>query len=161
MSKVNYWTPEEDKILLSGLEQGLTFDQISEQIEARDATSCRNRYYKHLKNNKKITLKKPWTAEEDKVLKDLIDKHSECFEDAFSAASKKLGRTKLACRSRWYQHVSESSLENGEDPVIIVSTRKHMILNRRYPSRPSLTTKKNAAWYKKVVNFFLFSKKKK
>lgn len=160
MGKNNHWTAEEDKILLSGIKEGLTYREIGEKL-GRNPKSCSNRWYNHLKkDNQKKLSKNRWTPEEDKILKDCIDKHNECFEDGFSVASKKLKRTKNACRSRWYQSVSESSLENGEDPVIIVATKKHQILNRRYPSRPSLTTRKNVTWFKKVVNFFLFPKKK-
>ena len=148
------YTKEEIDILLQGRKDGLSFKEIANKL-GRDVKSVQNKYYNVIKKTGTKPSKR-WTPEEDRCLADQLRRNSECFEDGFKDASRLLGRSIGACRSRWYQHVS---VQEDMPPVIVLGTEKYQCINRRYPSRPSLTKKRTTSWFKKVCCFFGFTKK--
>lgn len=149
------YTKEEIETLMQGKKDGLSFKEIADKL-GRDVKSVQNKYYASRKKNAGIKSSKRWTPEEDRCLADQLRRNSECFENGFKEASRLIGRSISACKSRWYQHVS---IQEDISPVIVVGTEKYQCINRRYPSRPSLTKKRTANWFKKVCCFFGFTKK--
>lgn len=149
------YTKEEIETLIKGRKEGLSFQEIAIKLD-RNIKSVQNKYYNTRKKNAGIKSPKRWSPEEDKCLADQLRRNSECFEDGFKNASRLIGRSIGACKSRWYQHVS---IQEDISPVIVVGTEKYQCINRRYPSRPSLTKKRTANWFKKVCCFFGFTKK--
>lgn len=173
--KLERWTPEQDKILIEGVAKGMSYKLIAGKIGInKTVRSCQNRAYVLRKKGLLQTEVKPevktkvktkvepkkkvkrWTKEEDRTLCDQLRRHPECLEDGFTTASRILGRSISACRARWYQH---ASLDDSEEPVIVMGSKKMSITNRRYFSRPSLIKQRDESWWKKVCCFFGFSKK--
>ncbi|KAL8731491.1 MAG: hypothetical protein Q9181_004278 [Wetmoreana brouardii] len=74
------WSPQEDEVLQKEVEAQIAADDssvrdwssIAQKIDGRSNKDCRKRYYNGITQGLK---KGPWTAEEDELLKRLIDKH--------------------------------------------------------------------------------------
>lgn len=63
------WMPEEDRVIVACMNSGVTkWSDIAERIPGRMGKQCRERWYNHLDPALKKT---PWTAEEDRILREL------------------------------------------------------------------------------------------
>lgn len=74
---------------------------------------------------------KRWTAEEDKILVQLIEKNPHNLSKAFLIASSKLERTKGACQFRWYQHLGNSKNNSFDGIAFTVMSKKKNMKNRK------------------------------
>lgn len=70
-SKRLNWTKSEDQTILSGVQEGLTWKEISFELEGRTAKQIRDRYTVDLNP---ALIKKNWTSEEDELILSLHDK---------------------------------------------------------------------------------------
>ena len=79
-----------------------------------------------------IKKRMPWTEEEDKIMKQLINKYG---TSNWSLISSKMGKSRNGkqCRERWYNHLNPSLKKNNwtlEEENILFS--KHMQLGNKW-----------------------------
>jgi hypothetical protein len=112
------WTTEEDAELTSaiaktntkwwGKEYKLDWVAIASLIPGRTNTQCRGRWHNFL--NPSITLSArrtgKWTEDEDIKLKAAVQMHG--GKDWLRIATLVSGRTRIQCRSRWYNFLNPS-----------------------------------------------------
>ena len=117
MNKTNFWTKEEDKILVQVVEETLekqnelenfqkTFNlpkkfpwkKVSDRITTRNSKQCWERYLNHLKPGINPL---PWTEEEDEVLLLLAKKYPSQWQLLSEIIQ---GRTANAVKLRWRYH---------------------------------------------------------
>lgn len=174
------WTEQEDNILRKNVDDAFKANLSLEQALKntvvdinRPLESCRKRYYYKLKptmsvNSKQVSKKvveddkkdtatkktnKRWTAEEDNCLRNQIELNINCLEDGFAKTARLTGRSVGACRTRWYSKVSL------QPPYYwSVVSKGQQIINRRFPTRPSLIKKRTNTWWQKMCKLLGFSK---
>lgn len=187
-SNINRWKPEEDSILAVNVVKTKNLEtalRLTATATNRSVESCRARWYtkvsKQIDTNKKPSTnfcvsvpaeqpkqyktKQPkkkavskskhprWSVEEDNCLRKQIELNINCLEDGFVKAARLTGRSVTACRSRWYGHTSL------QPPYYFSLVSKgQQIINRRYPSRPSLIKRRNDSWWQKMMKLLGFSK---
>jgi hypothetical protein len=102
------WTPDEDKTLKDAVEKhgGRNFEAIASLVQGRTKKQCTNRWYNALDPSVERVISgrtHTWTKCEDNKLKDAVEKYGDENWDAISALF--AARTKIQCRSRWYDVV--------------------------------------------------------
>lgn len=113
------WSAEEDELLRQAVKKhgGKNWKKISELIEERTDVQCLHRWQKVLRPG---LVKGPWTAEEDKMVAELVQKYGVA---SWSIIAKQLqGRLGKQCRERWYNHLNPNIVKAAwteeEDTII-------------------------------------------
>lgn len=117
--KVRPWKHEEDELLKKAIEEFGTkrWHLIAERVPNRTRKQCRERYCNHLDPD---IVKKPWTAEEDEILKNGRAQYGNKW-----AVIKCLlpGRTANQIKNRYFsKHVDEEKPQ--EPPVFVPASGK-------------------------------------
>lgn len=121
------WTTEEDEKLRTAVKNfsGKNWKMISEQIEERTDVQCLHRWQKVLRPG---LVKGPWTAEEDSMVKNLVESLG---VKSWSVIAKSLsGRLGKQCRERWYNHLNPDIVKDPwtpEEDAIILSVSVYMV----------------------------------
>ncbi|KAF8948369.1 Myblike DNAbinding domain-containing protein [Haplosporangium gracile] len=98
-SKTRTWTPEEDKIIITGREQGASFKTIGERLKL-DPRICHSRYYTALEPKMR---EKEWTPASIEKLRFYVQQGL-----AWSTIANELGFHRVVCREK-YLEISRSS----------------------------------------------------
>ena len=119
------WSQHEDKLLRQAvqLNAGRNWKKIASCLPGRTDVQCLHRWQKVLRPG---LIKGPWTAEEDRLVVQLVEKWG---QKKWSTIAKSLpGRLGKQCRERWYNHLNPSILKGDwsseEDKQIIELHRK-------------------------------------
>ncbi len=108
--KHSKWTPKEDEKLkyLAKLNNYKNWKQISNQIKGRTAVQCQQRWNKILQPG---LVKGPWSAYEDKILIEWVNKYGPI---KWTLCSNNIpGRTGKQCREHW-NNVLNNDIKKGE-----------------------------------------------
>ena len=90
------WTAEEDAIIMSCLDSGITrWSEIAERIPGRIGKQCRERYFNHLDQT---INKAPWSAEEDAILE---REQARIGNRWCEIAQLLVGRSENSVKNRW------------------------------------------------------------
>jgi hypothetical protein len=113
------WCPEEDEFLRVAVSHygEKHWRQISLNVPGRTPIQCLHRWSKILKPG---LVKGPWSAHEDKILRDWVDREG---PTKWSQCSTLIpGRSGKQCRERWFNilnpHVKKGDWKNEEDALI-------------------------------------------
>ncbi|KAL7464172.1 hypothetical protein ACHAXS_004510 [Conticribra weissflogii] len=114
------WTAEEDATLRDAVSKnsGKNWKKIATHLPGRSDVQCLHRWQKVLKPG---LVKGPWTADEDRMVVELVRKHG---QKKWSFIARQLhGRLGKQCRERWYNHLSpdikKGRWTEAEDEIII------------------------------------------
>uniref|UniRef100_A0A7S2P1G9 Uncharacterized protein n=1 Tax=Leptocylindrus danicus TaxID=163516 RepID=A0A7S2P1G9_9STRA len=114
------WTKEEDDILRKTVEEhgAKNWKFIAEKLPKRTEVQCLHRWQKVLKPS---LVKGPWTAEEDRKVKELVAQYG---AKKWSVIANHLpGRIGKQCRERWHNHlnpdINKSAWSEDEDRRIL------------------------------------------
>lgn len=94
--KGQFWTPQEDEILKNLVEQTKDWLYIASKIPGRTPFTCK-RHYNDL-NLQLRSVIKPWTPNEDGVLREIMQSESGTFQMVYSRLP---GRNRNSVRRRW------------------------------------------------------------
>ena len=97
------WSKQEDDTLKQAVEEhgAKSWKLISARLPGRSEVQCLHRWQKVLKPT---LVKGPWTAEEDRKVVDLVQKHG--AKKWSLIASNLPGRIGKQCRERWHNHLN-------------------------------------------------------
>jgi len=111
------WTDKEDKILIEGVQKGLTWVQIAVDLPPRTAKQCRNRYVNQLNP---AGIQREWSAEEDAIIIAMYRQ----IGSKWSLIAKNLeGRTDNAVKNRFNGWIRKSGLvDQSHEKQILPST---------------------------------------
>lgn len=90
------WNQEEDATLTAGRENGLTWEQISEQLSGRTAIACKRRFdYRQRQTG-------PWADGETALLQEAFKKHADFWRDFWKKVAQDVdnGRTWQMCEKK-------------------------------------------------------------
>mmetsp|Transcript_106125 Transcript_106125/g.158767 ORF Transcript_106125/g.158767 Transcript_106125/m.158767 type:complete len:791 (+) Transcript_106125:196-2568(+) len=124
------WSKQEDDTLKQAVEEhgAKNWKLISSRLPGRSEVQCLHRWQKVLKPT---LVKGPWTAEEDRKVVDLVQKHG--AKKWSLIASNLPGRIGKQCRERWHNHlnpdISKEAWKEEEDRTIL---QAHMTLGNRW-----------------------------
>jgi hypothetical protein len=107
-TRTGKWTAAEIKTLNAAVNKyhGRNWDAIASLVQGRTKKQCTNRWYNALDPSVERVISgrtHTWTKCEDNKLKDAVEKYGDENWDAISALF--AARTKIQCRSRWYDVV--------------------------------------------------------
>lgn len=114
--KKGRWTKEEDSLIISLKNQGVTkWSEIACKIPGRIGKQCRDRWYNQL--NPEIS-KLPWTQEEDAKLISLHKKYGNHWMEIAKELQglekiNKLGRTDNNIKNRWNHYIKVRLSSDG------------------------------------------------
>jgi hypothetical protein len=103
------WTKDEDNKLMKAAEKygGKNWDAIAALVPSRTRSQCAGRWHDALDPSIRRTGRTgKWTEDEDKTLKDAVEKHGGKNFEAVSLMVP--GRTKKQCTNRWYNALDPS-----------------------------------------------------
>jgi hypothetical protein len=123
-SKTRTWTPEEDKVIFTGREQGASFKTIGEQLQL-DPRLCHNRYYTALEPGIQV---KEWTPALVEKLLFLVQQGL-----AWSTMANELGFHRVICREKYIEISRSSEQSTG-------SSGTHAQPNDTHSAFPTTTT---------------------
>jgi hypothetical protein len=117
------WTDEEDAIILSCIDRGMTkWSDIANCVPGRLGKQCRERWSNHLDPNLK---KGHWSVEEDRLLVEAQSVLGNCW----SRISKVIqGRSENSIKNRWNSAVRKQ--RQDENQAILVASNSEEIKNR-------------------------------
>ncbi|CAG9313205.1 unnamed protein product [Blepharisma stoltei] len=104
------WSPDEDEALKSAINHygEKQWRQIADHVSGRTPIQCLHRWSKILKPG---LVKGPWSAQEDKCLKEWVEHEGPC---RWSHCSKFIkGRSGKQCRERWF-NILNPDVKKGE-----------------------------------------------
>lgn len=84
-----------------------------------------------------------WSPHEDEILLEKVKLYPENLRKAFKETSETLGRSWLACSSRWYNTISK---QEGRDSVAFMCVSKTKIGRNRKNIRTNITPEKKNSW---------------
>ncbi|RUS19764.1 hypothetical protein BC937DRAFT_86958 [Endogone sp. FLAS-F59071] len=90
------WSQEEDATLTAGRENGLTWEQISEQLSGRTVIACKRRF----DNRQRQTG--PWSEKEAALLQESFKRHMDSWKDFWKKVAQDVGngRTWQMCEKK-------------------------------------------------------------
>ncbi|ANB13243.1 Bas1p [Sugiyamaella lignohabitans] len=105
------WTEHEDKVLVEAYKKmGPVWHRIAQLIPGRTDDQCSKRYNDVLDPRISDRLR-PWSAEEDAKLLELVQKHGTKWRTISNVID---GRTGLTCRNRWRKLTAPSVRANAK-----------------------------------------------
>lgn len=113
------WSAEEDELLRDAVTHygEKHWRQIAQHVPGRTPIQCLHRWSKILKPG---LVKGPWSAHEDKLLREWVDREGPCKWSQCSAIIH--GRSGKQCRERWFNilnpHVKKGDWKPEEDALI-------------------------------------------
>ncbi|EAY23639.1 Myb-like DNA-binding domain containing protein [Trichomonas vaginalis G3] len=92
-----FFKPSEDALIIKWRKKrpDAPWSEIAKKIKGKTAKQCNDRYNKHLKN---VRNEKEWTADEDKTLEELVNKHGHNWVLIASVLG---NRTNNEAKNRW------------------------------------------------------------
>ena len=123
------WTEDEDRRLRDIVERygAKNWKKLSQILgNVRSDVQCLHRWNKVLRPG---LSKGPWTAEEDKIVKDMVLKHGAGNIKWSVIAAQLPGRIGKQCRERWFNHldpeIKKGDWSPAEDDVLFQTQRLH------------------------------------
>jgi len=114
-----YWSPEEDKLLLSFCENGKSWKEIAASMSERTVKQCRERI--RLLKHPGFGSEKVWTSNDNKILLELHNQHGNKWT---TIAASIPGKTPTDVKNRWWsQHRSRERAHKNKETTDVLELR--------------------------------------